>query len=170
MPTTAEACGKAGRSRIRYAASIPLQMRADQMRNFEVLQLVSSPAQLVVSRPNETESIGDCVHRLVRKLFASKHEDVDDPRMPAAGNPKVGGSNPPPATKSKTFKLRCLRGFFIAPCIPRSWVHWVQQRDSIQLYLQPDDGIQVPDKCVNTCPLFAKRNAQSMLLQSRGRA
>jgi hypothetical protein len=75
-------------------------MRADQMRNFEVLQLVSSPAQLIVSRPNETEPIGDCVHRLVRKLFASKREDVDDPRMPAAGNPKVGGSNPPPRNQN----------------------------------------------------------------------
>jgi hypothetical protein len=28
-----------------------------------------------------------------------------------AHNPKVGGSNPPPATKSKPFELRELRGF-----------------------------------------------------------
>ena len=29
-----------------------------------------------------------------------------------AHNPKVGGSNPPPATKYKPFRLRNLRGFF----------------------------------------------------------
>jgi hypothetical protein len=46
-----------------------------------------------------------------------------------AHNPKVGGSNPPPATNNYSFRLRELRGFFIVPTLPPFWVHWVQQRD-----------------------------------------
>src|SRR5439155_14497091 len=45
-----------------------------------------------------------------------------------AHNPKVGGSNPPPATNLKPFRLRCLRGFFIEPTLPPNWDDWVEHR------------------------------------------
>src|SRR5438445_1852100 len=78
-----------------------------------------------------------------------------------AHNPKVGGSNPPPATNLKPFRLRCLRGFFIEPTLPPNWDDWDEHRNSAPPCLQPDGDIQALHACVNTCPLFAERNAQS---------
>src|SRR6201987_1738443 len=56
-----------------------------------------------------------------------------------AHNPKVGGSNPPPATNSIN-NLRAFRLLF-------NWVHWVQQQDSAPLCLQPNGDIPTPDLC-----------------------
>ena len=82
-----------------------------------------------------------------------------------AHNPKVGGSNPPPATNFKPFSLRCLAWLFIAPRIPPFWVHWVEQQDQAPLCLRPNVGIQPLDRCVNTCRLYAKTSAQPQFVQ-----
>src|SRR5205823_8028511 len=50
---------------------------------------------------------------------------------------------------------------------PQVWDDWVQHRNSIQLCLPLDADIQALHACVNTCPLFAKRNAESTASASR---
>src|SRR3984957_17253406 len=61
-------------------------MCAHQIRHLKFFQLVGSPVQLLIGRRKQMQSADDCLHRLVRKLFSRKREDVDDSRVATAGN------------------------------------------------------------------------------------
>lgn len=48
-----------------------------------------------------------------------------------------------------------------------NWIHWVQHRSRVPLCSRSHAGIQALGPCVNTCRLFAKRNARSTAFADR---
>ena len=81
-------------------------------------RLVERPPQC--SEMIEVKSALHDLAGLTRTINGCYHQPAGWSSLVArwAHNPKVGGSNPPPATNSKTFKLRSLRGFLLRHAFP----------------------------------------------------